>query len=374
MATPAADAILFFIPDLGGFTKFVTETEIRHSQHIVKELLELLVDANAIGLKVSEFEGDAVLFYRAGQAPTLQDLVQQAKAMYVALHGYLKKFELTNVCPCGACSSAPGITLKMVAHFGTAGTMKVKQHSKFIGKDIIVAHRLLKNSVDVVEYLLVTQATLTGIADDDREIASFAIGADTYDEIGTVAYWVKALEPYRSEVKVETPSPVRLARPQMMKRLTQRIEAPIEHVAQRLIDLPGRQQWVDGIIRVELPDGAENLIGTVHRCVRADGVLTVMTSAMAHTDTTFELWETELQKRIALRYLLTRVADDKTDLAVEFHTGGSPIARLRFKAFAERKLTARFARSIATLAALCEKTASPAAQSQRRDAERAGAA
>ena len=56
----AADEVLFFIADLSGFTKFVAETEIQHSQHIIKELLEILVDANTLGMKVSEFEGDAV--------------------------------------------------------------------------------------------------------------------------------------------------------------------------------------------------------------------------------------------------------------------------------------------------------------------------
>ena len=54
MATPAAaDEVLFFIPDLGGFTKFIAETEIQHSQHIIQELLEILVDANTLGMKVS---------------------------------------------------------------------------------------------------------------------------------------------------------------------------------------------------------------------------------------------------------------------------------------------------------------------------------
>ena len=69
MTHAAAEEILFFIPDLGGFTKFVAETEVQHSQHIIQELLEILVDANSLGMKVSEFEGDAVLFYRNDGAP-----------------------------------------------------------------------------------------------------------------------------------------------------------------------------------------------------------------------------------------------------------------------------------------------------------------
>src|SRR3982750_2110751 len=115
MATQAAgDEILFFIPDLGGFTKFIAETEIQHSQHIIKELLELLVDANTLGMTVGEFEGDAELFYRKGAAPTFEELVQQARKMYLDFHTYLKKFEYSRVCQCGACAGAGAIALKMV--------------------------------------------------------------------------------------------------------------------------------------------------------------------------------------------------------------------------------------------------------------------
>ncbi|MDX1410162.1 MAG: DUF2652 domain-containing protein, partial [Saprospiraceae bacterium] len=59
-----AEPTLLFIPDISGFSKFVKHNEIRHSQHIVEELLEAIIDANEIGLEISEIEGDAILFYR----------------------------------------------------------------------------------------------------------------------------------------------------------------------------------------------------------------------------------------------------------------------------------------------------------------------
>ena len=52
---------LLFIPDISGFTRFVNETEIDHSRLIIQELLEILINANQIGLEVSEIEGDAIL-------------------------------------------------------------------------------------------------------------------------------------------------------------------------------------------------------------------------------------------------------------------------------------------------------------------------
>ena len=47
---------LLFIPDITGFTKFVNDTEVAHGQHIVAELLELIIDSDRLGMTVSEVE------------------------------------------------------------------------------------------------------------------------------------------------------------------------------------------------------------------------------------------------------------------------------------------------------------------------------
>ena len=44
---------LIFIPDISGFTRFVSQIEIEHSRNIIQELLETLVQANQIGLTIS---------------------------------------------------------------------------------------------------------------------------------------------------------------------------------------------------------------------------------------------------------------------------------------------------------------------------------
>ena len=57
----------------------------------------------------------------------------------------------------------------------------------------------------------------------------------------------------------------------------------------------------------------------------------------------------------ACRYLLTRVPGDKADLAVELYVRDNLIIRLMFRMLMEKKLKASFERSMANLAALCEK-------------------
>lgn len=357
MAQAATANVLFFIPDISGFTKFVAETEISHSQHIIKELLEALVDSNAIGLKVSEYEGDAVLFYRTGAPPALAEFVEQARRMFVGFHTRLKKNEFLRICQCGACAGASRLTLKIVAHFGPAAPMQVKDRVKFIGKDIIVAHRLLKNSVPEREYLLLTRDLLGALPAGADEAQQFADGSDTYDEIGPVAYRYLPLGRYRDEVKVEPPQPFRVENPFKVMEISRHIAAPAALVFQTLIDLPGRMNWMDGIKEVKLREEGPNHIGTVHRCVRDERDPDLVTSDVKITDATMEFWETDTKKMVTCRYVLHKEAGKATDLMVEFFVRGNLLMKLMFKLLMEKKLRAGFERSLANLAALCEKAA-----------------
>lgn len=72
-----------FITDISGFTSFVTTMKLAHSKHVIQELLEVLIDANELGLEISEIEGDAILFYRFGPSPKLDIIFDQVKKMFL---------------------------------------------------------------------------------------------------------------------------------------------------------------------------------------------------------------------------------------------------------------------------------------------------
>ncbi len=139
---------LIFIPDISGYTKFITETETKHAKHIIIELLEVVIKADKLKMHVSEIEGDAVLFYRKGDPPKLSELISQAKKMFLDFHTHLKIIQRDNVCQCGACRSAVKLTLKFVSHYGSLEEVTIQNFSKIMGSDVILAHRLLKNSID----------------------------------------------------------------------------------------------------------------------------------------------------------------------------------------------------------------------------------
>src|SRR6188472_4384358 len=160
---------LIFIPDISGFTRFVNEVEIDHSRHIIQELLEVIINSNKIGLEVSEIEGDAILFYKYGDSPDLKEVYDQVEKMFCEFHKQLHTYGHRRFCQCKACTGAVDLTLKVITHYGEFTGYNVKNFNKLIGKDVIVAHQLLKNDIHQHEYWLVSKSLL-----QDNEPADFA--------------------------------------------------------------------------------------------------------------------------------------------------------------------------------------------------------
>jgi len=65
----------------------------------------------------------------------------------------LKLCEL-QLCLCEACVSVKASRLKIVLHAGEVAVERIHSFEKLFGIEVIVAHRLLKNSVPAKEYVL----------------------------------------------------------------------------------------------------------------------------------------------------------------------------------------------------------------------------
>ena len=148
---------LLFIPDISGFTKFVQTTEVEHSQHVISELLEVLIGANTQNLQLAEVEGDALFFYKEGELASQEQLLAQIETMFTAFYSHLSLLEKNRICPCNACATAPNLQLKIVAHSGELQFIHVQGNRKPFGQEVIEAHRLLKNSIDSDNYALISK-------------------------------------------------------------------------------------------------------------------------------------------------------------------------------------------------------------------------
>lgn len=348
---------LLFIPDISGFTKFITETEISHSQHIIQELLELLVDADIIGLNVSEFEGDAIFFYRYGASPQVDELAEQARKMFVNFHTHLKKYETHRLCQCGACKTAHNLTLKVIAHYGEASGYKVKEHEKLIGKDVITVHRLLKNSVPHNEYILLTENILSEVNNNINTNGWFnpVTGEDSYDEIGKVSYRYSALSDLLSEVKIEKPEELNVDKPLKVYEDERIINKPMEEVYNICIDFSQRTNWVAGVKEIKLFDKGLNQAGTRHLCIMEKGPNNdLITANLKVSDDEIEFWEVNVKKIAGCRYMFKRMDDNQCKVKVEFYIKDNFMLKMMFKMMMAKKLKAAFETTFNNLKKYCE--------------------
>ncbi|HEX7927821.1 MAG TPA: DUF2652 domain-containing protein, partial [bacterium] len=57
-----------------------------------------------------------------------------------------------------ACTGVGKLRIKAILHYGEVAVKQVRQFQELAGTSVIIAHRLLKNSVQKDEYILVTEA------------------------------------------------------------------------------------------------------------------------------------------------------------------------------------------------------------------------
>ena len=152
---------LLLIADIGGYTEYMQfhRTLLGHAEAATRRMLEKVVDA-APDFDLIEIEGDAAFLSR--EADTLDGgarlaaITEAVVAMHRAFHAERRMVEL-NLCPCDSCTQTSDLKLKFVAHVGEVAIQKIKRRRKLIGMDVIFVHRLLKNPVQVPEYVLLSE-------------------------------------------------------------------------------------------------------------------------------------------------------------------------------------------------------------------------
>ena len=192
--TPEKKVILI-ITDISGYTRFMVSNRqtLLHGQFIISELTKAIIAKVNIPLEISKLEGDAVFLYAMkenGQS-WLETSTQIGKKLLDFLAAFADKLlelEQSNTCPCTACMSMKNLNLKIVVHSGEALRYQIGKFEELSGVDVIIVHRLLKNSVPAREYILMTEAAYRDV--------QFPVevpvnpGEEIYDDIGKISTFV----------------------------------------------------------------------------------------------------------------------------------------------------------------------------------------
>jgi arsenite methyltransferase len=269
-----AKDVIMIIADISGYTRYMMahQKALAHSQVIIGELLNTILEQVELPLTISKPEGDAVFLYAVkDESPAAWEATKQAIGhklitFFQVFSDKIAELTQNNICRCEACANIGRLKLKVIGHSGTVVLYKIGPVTELSGADAIIVHRLLKNSLQMDEYILFTAAAQRDIP---LPLAPARQTTEHYDDVGeicTFVYLLPPAAPYVADPK--RPSPVNAIfldtlRAEIRREYAQVADQPEKgfhfHTGRPLACLLGyRDEWLAGMPEASV----ESLAGT----------------------------------------------------------------------------------------------------------------
>jgi len=188
----APEPVMLIIADISGYTRYMTANAktLSHSQAIITELIKSIINQIELPLEVAKLEGDAVFLFCRKQNPAKpwpeakQMIGKNLLMLFQMFSQKINELSRSTHCHCNACTSIGSLRLKLVVHSGEALFHRVFNFLELAGVDVIVVHRLLKNSVEASQYLLLTEAARQDL--EFPEQIHLSRGSESYEDLGRI--------------------------------------------------------------------------------------------------------------------------------------------------------------------------------------------
>lgn len=187
----APEPVLLIIADISGYTRYMTANAktLAHSQTLITELFNTLLQQIELPLEVVELEGDAVFmvcrkFNHSPWSESKRLVGDKLLACFRLFREKIVELSRSTTCTCHACAHIETLCLKIIIHSGEAVFYRVLNFVKPAGADVILVHRLLKNSVAAREYLLLTEAARPELQFPEAMV--FISSSETYENFGCI--------------------------------------------------------------------------------------------------------------------------------------------------------------------------------------------
>lgn len=192
-----AETGTFLIADISGYTEYLANADLEHGPAIATDLITRIVESLEPRFEVNKVEGDAVFAFATSPELTGDGVIEVIDGTYAAFNRRLLSVGQATSCGCAACGMVPRLDLKLVAHSGDFSRQQIAGRTELVGRDVIVAHRLLKNSLGFAGagsgYVLLTDACVQRLAIDPEQ-EELTPHHEHYDHIGEVRTWVGNLQ------------------------------------------------------------------------------------------------------------------------------------------------------------------------------------
>jgi Protein of unknown function (DUF2652)/Polyketide cyclase / dehydrase and lipid transport len=265
---PKPEPAYFAIADISGYTSFLAAAELDHAQDIVADFMDTVVKGLRPPFRLAKFEGDAAFVYAMAEkvdGSLLQDAIEGA---YFKFRRRLRDVRQASTCECRACRAMGDLDFKFVVHHGEMVKQKMSGRDELAGRDVILVHRLLKNSVNEKlggrAYALYSDAAIRAMG-VDAAAQGMIEHRETIDIIGEVNLWLRDLEAAWAQEDAQTRMGV--TRRDAYAILEFDIAAPRQTVWE-YVTVPGQwQTWWNADAIIEHSGNGRRGIGTRNHCM-----------------------------------------------------------------------------------------------------------
>jgi uncharacterized protein YndB with AHSA1/START domain len=271
---PKPESACFVIADISGYTSFLAGVELDHAQDIIADVMDTVVRGLRPPFRLAKFEGDAAFVYAVTDkvdGTLLQDTIESA---YFAFRKRLRSIKQSTTCECNACSRMQDLDLKFVTHHGEFIKHKMAGREELAGRDVILIHRLLKNSVNEKfgrhAYALYSDACIQTMGIDPAA-QGLVEHKETIDIIGEVKCWVRDLE--EAWEKENARQRHEVTREQAGVLLEFDIAAPRPTVWEHITHPAHRPKWQGADKVIENAPNGRRGVGTQNHCMHGKDAL-----------------------------------------------------------------------------------------------------
>ena len=265
---PKPELAYFAIADISGYTSFLAGVELDHAQDIIADFMDTVVKGLRPPFRLAKFEGDAAFVYAVVEkvdGSLLQDTIETA---YFKFRRRLRDVKQASTCKCKACVAMSDLDFKFVVHHGEMVKQKMGGREELAGRDVILVHRLLKNTVSEKvggrAYSLYTDACIQTMGMDPGAPV-LVEHLETIDIIGDVKLWLRDLE--QAWKKENERTHVEVTRADAYVTWDFDIAAPRQTVWEHFT-VPGqRQKWWPADAIIENSSNKRRGIGTENHCM-----------------------------------------------------------------------------------------------------------
>jgi uncharacterized protein YndB with AHSA1/START domain len=271
---PKPELACFAIADISGYTSFLAGVELDHAQDIIADFMDTVVKSLRPPFRLAKFEGDAAFVYAVAEkvdGSLLQDTIESA---YFKFRRRRRDVKQASTCECKACVAMSDLDFKFVVHHGEMVKQKMGGREELAGRDVILVHRLLKNTIsDKVgsrAYALYSDACIQtmGINPVAQGLTEHR---ETIDIIGDVRLWVRDLEKAWKEENDQTLVEVTQESAHVFWDFD--LAAPRQTVWEHFTVPANRQKWWPADTVIDTTSNKRRGIGTENHCMHGKAAI-----------------------------------------------------------------------------------------------------